>query len=338
MTFSDGGNPCTPHPCGKNVVCSKEADNAVCRCQPGFVGVPFDECKKPTKRRAKPGSIVLDSSGDTVRLLPAEPGAHRFMGDRLGNGQQLGEYEVAGSYDGRTFFKQRDTLRPPGNTSVLAFDGSGPRLFGLCLGSCGRWYVGNEVAKTSAVSFRNLQETPKPPEHGWEISRQGNWTKDNNITLREGALESCRVVMIHGHGETARLWGSSFGAYTPTDDWSFGRPVYQKAAPPTRYLMVDFNIHSNIYSGIWAVQSSPEPGTDVVGWYLTSFNAPNRPGLFEKNDWQHWSPTENKKGKGEWVTANLRAHCPFEMEPLTPASSWQSSGVLSTNTGAAVGQ
>ena len=144
--------------------------------------------------------------------------------------------------------------------------------------------------------------------------------------------------MIHGHGETARLWGSSFGAYTPTDDWSFGRPVYQKAAPPTRYLMVDFNIHSNIYSGIWAVQSSPQPGTDVVGWYLTSFNAPNRPGLFEKNDWQHWSPTENQKGKGEWVTANLRAHCPFEMEPLTPASSWQSSGVLSTNTGAAVGQ
>ena len=112
-------------------MCSEEADNAVCRCQPGFFGVPFDECKKPIKRAAKPGSIVLDSSGDKVRLLPAEPGAHRFMGDRLGNGQQLGEYEVAGSYDGRTFFKQRDTLRPPGNTSVLAFDGSGPRLFGL---------------------------------------------------------------------------------------------------------------------------------------------------------------------------------------------------------------
>ena len=343
LTFSDDGNPCTPYPCGKNAVCSEDGEKAVCHCQPGFLGVPFDECKKPTKRTAKPGSVVLDSSGDKVRLLPAKPGADRFTGDRLGNGQHLGEYEVAGSYDGRTFFKQRDTLRSPGNTtqhhpSVLAFDGSGPRLFGLCLGTCGRWYVSNEVGRRSEdlVYLRNLQETPKPPVHGWEISRQGNWTKDNNITLREGGLESCRVVMIHGHGETARLWGSSFGAYTPTNDWSFGRPVYKKATPPTRYLMVDGD--SKIITGLWAVKSSPQPGTDLVGWYLASFNAPNNPGTFTKDEWQHWSPTENKKGSGEWVKASLRVHCPFEMQPLTPMSSWLSSGVLSTSTGAMVGQ
>ena len=337
LTFSDDGKPCTPYPCGKNAICSEEGGKAVCQCQPGFVGEPFDECKKPTKRTAKPGSVVLQSSGDKVRLLPAEPGTHRFIGDRLGNGQQLGEYEVAGSYDGRTFYKQRDTLRykqvSPGNAifqrpSVLAFDGSGPKLFGYCLGECGRWYVGFEVGRTSNVSLRNVQETPTPPMSGWELSRQGNWTKDDGVTLREGALESCRVVMIHGHGETARLWGSSFGAYTPTDDWSFGRPVYQKATPPTRYLMVDGD--SNINSGIWAVKSSPEPGTDVVGWYLTSFNAPNRPATSETDEWQHWSPTENKIGSGQWVKADLRVHCPFEMPPLTPASSWPPSVVLST--------
>ena len=115
MTLSDNGNPCTPYPCGKNAMCSEEADNAVCRCQPGFVGVLFDECKKPTKRASKPGSVVFESSGDKVQLLPAEAGTHRFIGDRLGNGRLLGEYEVAGSYDGRTFFKQRDTLRSPGS-------------------------------------------------------------------------------------------------------------------------------------------------------------------------------------------------------------------------------
>ena len=91
-------------------------------------------------------------------------------------------------------------------------------------------------------------------------------------------------------------------------------------------------------SGIWAIKSSPQPGTDVVGWYLTSFNAPNRPGTFEKDDWQHWRPTENIEGKGEWVTANLRVHCPFEMQPLTSVSSWPFSGVLATDTGAVVGQ
>ena len=56
------------------------------------------------------------------------------------------EYEVVDSFDGRTFYKQRDTLRSleEGTSlgpSVLAFGGSGPKLFGYCLEKYGRWYV-----------------------------------------------------------------------------------------------------------------------------------------------------------------------------------------------------
>ena len=297
-------------------------------------------CEKPGEKETKSGSVVLDSPGDKIRLLPAEANwTGRYISDRLGNGQQLGEYEVVGSFDGRTFYKQRDTLRSSEEgtslgSSVLAFDGSGPKLFGYCLGKCGRWYVGFKVGEIATL--RNTQDTPTPPNSGWEVSRQGNWTKDNGVTLRGGGVKICRVVMVHGQGETARLQGSSFGAYTPTDQWSYGRPVYKKAAPPTRYLLVDQDIHG--FGAIWAVKSSTRPGTEIDGWYLTSFNAPNEPSTLERDDWQHWKSTENKLGKGEWATAQLRVYCPFELKPLTPPSTWDPTVMLSTSTIELVGQ
>ena len=148
-------------------MCSVERNKPMCQCQPGFLGEPFVMCEKPGEKETKSGSVVLDSPGDKIRLLPAEANwTGRFSSDRLGNGQQLGEYEVVGSFDGRTFYKQRDTLRSSEEgtslgSSVLAFDGSGPKLFGYCLGKCGRWYVGFKGGEIATL--RNTQDTPTPP-------------------------------------------------------------------------------------------------------------------------------------------------------------------------------
>ena len=305
----------------------EEGETPTCRCQPGFEGEPFNGCKKPVQPAARQGSVVLEGSGDKVRLNRLVDSPGRYTGDVLGNGPEFGEYEVEGSYDGRTLYRQRDTLRSQGNFShfYLAFDGSGPRLFGQCLGKCGKWYVANEVGPNTDRSLQNLQDTPKPPSSKWEVVRRGNWTQEDSITLRTGILEPCRVVMLHGHGETSRSWGSSAGAYTPTADWSFGRPVYRKATPPERFLMVDGDKHPGGHLGVWVVKSSTEPG---VGWYLASYNAPNSPTALDKDEWQYW---EGSVDDGKWSNTNLTVRCPFEVAPLTIPSSWENSVVLSSS-------
>ena len=297
----------------------------MCLCQPGFEREPLDECKKPMRLTARQGSVVLHGSGDKVRLNKLGDSPGRYTGDVLGNGPEFGEYEVEGSYDGRTLYRQRDTLRSQRNTTqfYLAFDGEGPRLFGQCLGKCGKWYVANEVGPNTDRYLQNLQDTPKPPTLRWEVIRRGNWTREDSITLREGILKPCRVVMLHGHGETSRNWGSSSSAYTPTADWSFGRPVYRKATPPERFLMVDGDKHPGGHLGVWVVKSSTAAG---LGWYMASFNAPNNPTALDEDEWQYW---EGSVEDGKWMNANVTVQCPFEVAPLTPPSSWPNSVVLS---------
>ena len=147
--------------------------NETSLCASANLGEPIVICKKPGEKETKSGSLVLDSPSDKIRLFPAEANwTGRYSSDRLGNGQQLGEYEVVGSFDRRTFYKQEDTLTSSEEgtslgSSVLAFDGSGPKLFGYCLGKCGRWYVGFKVGEIAPL--RNTKNAPSPPNSGWRF-------------------------------------------------------------------------------------------------------------------------------------------------------------------------
>jgi len=133
-------------------------------------------------------------------------------------GSYLGEYQRAGEWEGRGYWKQR------GGKHYLYYTG-------------GSWIVSDEFGASSGGLYYP-DESEEPPRTGWEYSGGSEWRSDPSLTLSCGSLAPCARVTVALAGAAARVKGSHQGVYLPTGTWSVGRPVYRAEGGERWYLLV----------------------------------------------------------------------------------------------------
>ena len=126
-------------------------------------------------------TIVLSSNG-----LAAERQGSRF-----------GEFVEEGVYEGRPYYRQRDTL---GKSHIIYSEGD-------------KWIVSSTLGGSSRGLFNN-QNTSLPMTTGWLYWGGGKVnSNDASITLEFTALSPCQLVRVAGEGEVVKKQGDKLGDY-----------------------------------------------------------------------------------------------------------------------------
>ena len=112
-------------------------------------------------------------------------------------GDRFGEFVEEGVYEGRPYYRQRDTL---GKSHILYSEGD-------------KWMVSSTLGGSSRGLFNN-QNTSLPMTTGWLFwSGEKVNSNDASITLEFTALSPCQLVRVAGKGEVVEKQGSSLGDY-----------------------------------------------------------------------------------------------------------------------------
>jgi len=174
-------------------------------------------------------------------------------------GSRLGEFVRAGEYNGRPFYKQRDT---EGRENTFLFSEGGI------------WVVGQSLGGPTAM-LANVQDTDLPPRANWLYvhGTDGNrsWrNNDQTLKLEYTTLSSpCRLVRVAGSGSVLSAQWNTMGIYRLQEGrWSSGRPVYKKGSGSnTMFLLVKEG------KCLWSIKDS----TTSEMAYIQSGRATNSP-------------------------------------------------------------
>jgi len=118
-------------------------------------------------------------------------------------GSELGEFVRVGEYNGRPFYKQRDT---EGSENIFLFSEGGI------------WVVGQSLGGPTGM-LANVQDTDLPPRANWFYvdGRDGNKTwrnDDQTLKLEYTTLSSpCRLVRVAGSGSVLIAQWHAMGIY-----------------------------------------------------------------------------------------------------------------------------
>ena len=195
--------------------------------------------------------------------------------------------EQEGEYNGRLFYKQRDTEVNGG--AHIYFEQNG-------------WWVSDTLGKAE-IGLWNRQATKLPPQRGWEYWT-GSEIRNNDSTL---ALEfaslppPCQLVGVEGDADVRKNHASKLGNYRIQQNrWSRGRPVYQlNSELEVWYLLV------KNYKTIWSISSST---TSTDEWstddWIYSGRGTNSPTDVEaagnvahgQTRWSYWDGNAWKEG------------------------------------------
>ena len=122
-------------------------------------------------------------------------------------GHRLGEFVEAGEYNGRPFYKQRDTEGTsslPGNEDMFLYYSEHY--------SDGWWVSGTLGGSTG--SLYNDQNTSLPMRSNWLYWDGKKWNNnDTSLTLEFTSLSPCKLVRVVGGEDVVEKVGSSLGDY-----------------------------------------------------------------------------------------------------------------------------
>ena len=115
-------------------------------------------------------------------------------------GACLGEFVEAGEYEGRPFYRQRETEEEEKKDTFLYSEG-------------GNWRIGDTLGGSTS-NLKNTQNSNKPPLRQWTYWDGKKWNdNDTTLTLEFTTLSPCQLVRVAGEGDVVKEQGSSLGDY-----------------------------------------------------------------------------------------------------------------------------
>ena len=120
----------------------------------------------------------------------------------------------------------------------------------------GDWVVSSYLDTTGGKNpqtdnwFSNSDNTAiTVPTSGWQYRYgNGSLSKDPTLTITEGGLANmCRQYSVSASGLAAEKFSTFLGEFSFSNDWSYGRPVYDSKDGRRMYVR---------YSGRWYIHNS----------------------------------------------------------------------------------
>ena len=161
-------------------------------------------------------------------------------------GNKLGEYQRAGEWEGKSFWRQRSGF------GILFYNGM-------------NWVVSDELSSGNNGWLWSNVDSEKPPMTGWEYwnLKKEEWGRDSNMTLSCGSLIPCSRVKLNIQGN-----GESEGVYRLTTTWLSGRPVYEHKEKDLFLYVAEGLTH-------WSVSDRLTSNNDSI--IIQSYRATNSP-------------------------------------------------------------
>ena len=134
-------------------------------------------------------------------------------------GEYLGQYNCAGEYNGRPYYRQFDTV---GNTHPgCLFSHLNPGY------SLPHWYVGSILGDTEDHKLFNPVPSDTFPATGWKFKDiYGKLHEDTTLVITFGTLEPCEVITVKLSGDILDKYPEYEGEYHHNEEYSQGREVY----------------------------------------------------------------------------------------------------------------
>ena len=112
-------------------------------------------------------------------------------------GFRLGEFEEIGDFNGRPFYKQRNT---EGESNLYLFS------------KLGEWRVSDELG--GVAQLKNNQNTSLPMTNNWLYYGGGKYNNnDTSLKLEYTSLYPCQLVRVTGKGDVLEKMGGVLGDY-----------------------------------------------------------------------------------------------------------------------------